>query len=293
VSSPRHIEVQVLCDAHGNRVHLFERECSIQRRHQKVVEEAPSAILTPELREQMGKKAVDVARSCDYLGAGTVEFIMDEDHNFYFMEMNTRLQVEHPVTEMISGVDLVKEQIRIARGEVLALKQEELEIQGHAIEVRVYAENTRENFMPDIGKLQVYQRPHGPGVRVDDGFEEGMQIPIYYDPMIAKLVTYGKEREEARLRMLRACEDYQIVGLTTTLDFGRFVMQHPAFISGDFDTHFVQKHFKPEFLDSEEEGDEEVAAMLAAYLLEHEKSAEQVLASDGKNPRSNWKLKRQ
>jgi propionyl-CoA carboxylase alpha chain len=290
VGSPRHIEVQVLCDQHGNRVHLFERECSVQRRHQKVIEEAPSAILSPELRAEMGAKAVDVARSCDYIGAGTVEFIMDEQHNFYFMEMNTRLQVEHPVTEMITGVDLVKEQIKVARGEKLSFSQEDLQIKGHAIETRVYAEDARANFMPDIGKLRIYRRPHGPGVRVDDGFEEGMDIPIYYDPMISKLITYGKDREEARLRMIRAIEDYKIVGLSTTMDFGRYVMEHPAFISGDFDTHFVNKHFDPSKLQSKAVEEEELAAMLATYLLA-ERKEKQVAVRQGKGG-SNWKLRR-
>ncbi len=293
VSSPRHIEVQVLCDSHGNRVHLFERECSVQRRHQKVIEEAPSAILSDELRAEMGAKAVDVARSCNYLGAGTVEFIMDESHNFYFMEMNTRLQVEHPVTEMITGVDLVKEQIKIARGEALSFKQEDLKIHGHSIEVRVYAENARENFMPDIGKLRVYQRPHGVGVRVDDGFEEGMDIPIYYDPMISKLVTYGKDREEARVRMLRAIEDYKIVGLHTTMEFAKFVMEHPAFISGDFDTHFVNKHFKPEYLEADvaEEG-EQVAALISAYLLNQQSNKGINPSEKQAKQNSKWKANR-
>ena len=267
VTSPRHIEIQVLCDSHGNFIHLFERECSIQRRHQKVIEEAPSAILTPELRQQMGQTAIDVAKSCNYLGAGTVEFIFDENKNFYFLEMNTRLQVEHPVTEMITGVDLVKEQIRVARGEALSFSQEDIKINGHAIEVRLYAENARENFVPDIGTLHLYQRPHGTGIRVDDGFEEGMTIPINYDPMIAKLITHGKDRDEARARMIRACEDYQVGGVETTLDFGKYVMQHPAFISGDFDTHFVAQHFKPEELSKHTQEEEQVAAMLVAQLL--------------------------
>lgn len=293
VGSPRHIEVQVLCDTHGNMVHLFERDCSVQRRHQKVVEEAPSAILSDALRAEMGKKAVDVARSCDYIGAGTVEFIMDEQKNFYFMEMNTRLQVEHPVTEMITGIDLVKEQIKVARGEKLSFTQEDLKIEGHAFEVRVYAENARENFMPDIGKLKVYKRPHGPGIRVDDGFEQGMDIPIHYDPMISKLVTFGKDREEARMRMIRACEDYEIVGLTTTLDFGKFVMQHPSFISGDFDTHFVKKHFEPKLLDGESSSAEEgVAAMVVAHLLETTKAKKKVQAAEISEGRSAWKTNR-
>jgi acetyl-CoA carboxylase biotin carboxylase subunit len=189
IAAPRHIEIQVLGDTHGNMVHLFERECSIQRRHQKVVEEAPSSVLTPEIRHQMGQCAVNVAKACNYLGAGTVEFLLDGQKNFYFLEMNTRLQVEHPVTEQITGLDLVKEQIKIAQGEPLSFSQQDLKITGHAMELRVYAEDPRNNFLPDIGKLTTYKRPQGPGVRVDDGFEEGMEIPIYYDPMIAKLVT--------------------------------------------------------------------------------------------------------
>lgn len=291
VGSPRHIEVQVLCDSHGNMVHLFERECSVQRRHQKVIEEAPSPIISPELRAKMGQKAVDVARSCDYLGAGTVEFIMDEQHNFYFMEMNTRLQVEHPVTEMITGVDLVKEQIRVARGEEISFKQEDLHIHGHSIEVRVYAEDARSNFMPDIGNLRVYQRPHGVGVRVDDGFDEGMDIPIYYDPMISKLITHGKDREEARLRMIRAIDDYKIVGLRTTMEFARFVMEHDAFISGNFDTHFVNKHFQPELLDAKSNNNEDVASTIVAKLVADANKKPEVL-NDGEGSRSNWKIKR-
>ncbi|MEM1216897.1 MAG: acetyl-CoA carboxylase biotin carboxylase subunit, partial [Bacteroidota bacterium] len=189
VTSPRHIEIQVLADTHGNTVHLFERECSVQRRHQKVVEEAPSAVLTPELRSEMGAAAVRVAQACDYVGAGTVEFLLDADHNFYFLEMNTRLQVEHPVTELITGIDLVEQQIRVARGEQLSFRQEELNITGHALELRVYAEDPLDNFLPSIGQLTTYRAPRGEGIRVDDGLEEGMEVPIYYDPMISKLVT--------------------------------------------------------------------------------------------------------
>lgn len=267
VASPRHIEIQVLADKHGNVVHLFERECSIQRRHQKVIEEAPSSVLTPELRDAMGKCAVDVAKSCDYVGAGTVEFLLDENMNFYFLEMNTRLQVEHPVTEMISGVDLVKQQILVARGEKLAFKQEDLKISGHAMEVRVYAEDARNNFLPDIGTLTTYKRPGGIGVRVDDGFEEGMEVPIYYDPMISKLITYGKDREESIERMIRAIADYEIGGIQTTLPFGTFVMEHDAFVSGNFDTHFVGKHFEPSLLKSPSENEKMVGAWFASKLF--------------------------
>lgn len=267
VSGPRHIEIQVLADNHGNVVYLFERECSIQRRHQKVIEEAPSSVLTPELRAQMGKCAVDVAKSCNYSGAGTVEFLVDDQLNFYFLEMNTRLQVEHPVTEMISGIDLVKEQIKIARGEKLSFSQEDLKINGHSLEVRVYAEDPKNNFLPDIGKLKTYRIPKGTGVRVDDGFEEGMDIPIYYDPMIAKLITHGKDRNEAIERMLRAIDEYTITGVETTLSFCSFVLKHPAFVSGNFDTNFIKHHFEPAMLDKAVPDEMEVAALFGAMMM--------------------------
>ncbi|MEJ2881762.1 acetyl-CoA carboxylase biotin carboxylase subunit [Pedobacter sp. GR22-6] len=263
VSSPRHIEIQVLGDTHGNIVHLFERECSIQRRHQKVIEEAPSSVLTEEIRLRMGACAVDVARAVDYTGAGTVEFILDENLDFFFLEMNTRLQVEHPVTELITGLDLVKEQIRIARGEALSYGQSDLEIRGHAIELRVYAEDPENNFLPDIGLLQTYRTPKGNGVRVDDGFEQGMEIPIYYDPMIAKLITYGGDRAEAIERMIRAIDEYDITGIKTTLNFGKFVMQHPAFRTGSFDTHFVGNFFSSDSLKAEAEDEAMLAAIFA------------------------------
>lgn len=210
VGSPRHIEIQVMADTHGNILYLFERECSIQRRHQKVVEEAPSSVLTPEIRKAMGEAAVKVAQSCDYLGAGTVEFLLDENKNFYFLEMNTRLQVEHPVTEMITGIDLVEMQIRVARGEALQVKQEDLQINGHAMELRVYAEDPLNDFLPSVGNLEVYQLPEGEGIRVDNGFEQGMDVPIYYDPMLSKLITYGKTREESIQKMIEAIAEYQV-----------------------------------------------------------------------------------
>ncbi len=243
VTEPRHIEIQVFADRMGNTVYLFERECSIQRRHQKVVEEAPSAIVTPELRKQMGEAAVAVCKACNYEGAGTVEFLLDANLDFFFLEMNTRLQVEHPVTEEITGLDLVEWQIRVARGEQLPKTQEELSINGHAIEVRVYAEDTLNGFTPDIGTLERYRLPAGKNTRVDDAFVEGMSIPIYYDPMIAKLVVWGKTREEAMDRMIKAIDHYQISGLKTTLDFGKYVLKHPAFRSGKFDTNFVKEYF--------------------------------------------------
>jgi acetyl-CoA carboxylase biotin carboxylase subunit len=289
VAGPRHIEIQVLADNHGNVVYLFERECSIQRRHQKVVEEAPSAILTPELRAAMGKSACDVARSCHYSGAGTVEFLVDENRNYYFLEMNTRLQVEHPVSEMITGIDLVKEQIRVARGEKLSFTQDDLKINGHALEIRVYAEDPANNFLPDIGKLVTYRRPMGPGVRVDDGFEEGMDIPIYYDPMIAKLITHGKDREEAIARMVRAIDEYTITGCQTTLGFCRWAIQHPAFVSGDFDTHFVKKYFTPEVLNSSSEEEMLVAALTAAQALSSKTGSTASQSTSPEKQVSQWK----
>lgn len=263
VTSPRHVEIQVMADSHGNVLHFFERECSVQRRHQKVIEEAPSSVLTPELREKMGAAAVNVARSCDYLGAGTVEFLLDAEHNFYFLEMNTRLQVEHPVTELITGVDLVELQIRVARGEALPIRQSDLKINGHALELRVYAEDPLNDFLPSVGTLETYSLPAGPGVRVDNGFEQGMEVPIYYDPMLAKLITYGKDRNEAIQLMLEAIENYRIRGVQTTLPFGRFVFEHEAFRSGNFDTHFVKKYYAPELLKEQEKEVAEIAAYIA------------------------------
>ncbi|MFD2936905.1 acetyl-CoA carboxylase biotin carboxylase subunit [Spirosoma flavum] len=292
VTSPRHVEIQVLGDQHGNIIHLFERECSVQRRHQKVVEEAPSAILTPGLRDAMGRAAVDVARACGYYGAGTVEFIVNDALDFYFLEMNTRLQVEHPVTELITGIDLVKQMIYIAEGKPLTIRQEDLQINGHAVEVRVYAEDPANNFLPDVGTLDTYIRPQGNGVRVDDGFEQGMTIPIYYDPMIAKLITYGDSREEAIQKMIRAIDEYQISGVQTTLPFCRFVMEHDAFRSGQFDTGFVSKYFSPDKLTPPTDAIEtELAAVLAAYLLEFNKpKSNGVTVATGS--KSKWKTNR-
>lgn len=292
VAGPRHIEIQVLGDNHGHIVYLFERECSIQRRHQKVIEEAPSAVLTPELRKQMGECAVNAARACNYTGAGTVEFLLDENRNFYFLEMNTRLQVEHPVTEMITGLDLVKEQIKVARGEKLNFKQEDLEINGHAIEVRVYAEDPANNFLPDIGKLLTYRTPKGVGVRVDDGFEEGMDVPIYYDPMIAKLITHGKDRKEAIDRMIRAIEEYRVTGVETTLGFCKFVLKHKAFASGNFDTHFIKQHFKPEMLLEERKEEAEIAAIFGAKIMSQKKANNKEFSGNTPKIRSKWKANR-
>ena len=263
VASPRHIEIQIMADSHGNILHFFERECSIQRRHQKVIEEAPSSVLTPELRKKMGEAAVLVAKSCDYLGAGTVEFLLDENNNFYFLEMNTRLQVEHPITEWITGTDLVELQIKIARGEELAIKQEDLKIKGHAVELRVYAEDPMNDFLPSVGHLDVYKLPVGEGIRVDNGFEQGMDIPIYYDPMLAKLIAYGETREEAIQLMIKAIDEYHVEGVQTTLPFGKFVFEHEAFRSGNFNTHFVKKYYNADVLKNQMAKESEIAALVA------------------------------
>lgn len=274
VGSPRHIEIQVLADTHGNVIHLVERECSVQRRHQKVVEEAPSVVLTPQIREKMGEAAVKVAKACDYVGAGTVEFLLDEQKNFYFLEMNTRLQVEHPVTELVTGIDLVEQQIRVARGETLSFQQKDININGHAVELRVYAENPLDNFLPSVGTLERYRLPKGENIRVDNGFEEGMEVPIYYDPMLAKLITYGNTREEAIQLMIEAITNYEVEGVMTTLPFGKFVMEHEAFRTGDFDTHFVKNYYAPEKLEEQTKEEAQLAALIA--LKQYLKDEKQV-----------------
>ena len=289
VDQPRHIEIQVFADQQGNAVYLFERECSVQRRHQKVVEEAPSAVLTPELRQQMGEAAVAVCKACNYEGAGTVEFLIDAGLNFYFLEMNTRLQVEHPVTEEITGLDLVEWQIRVARGERLPKLQDELQINGHAIEVRVYAEDTLGGFTPDIGTLDRYRIPSGRHIRVDDAFEEGMEIPIYYDPMIAKLVVWGKTREEAIDRCIAAIDNYQISGVKTTLDFGKFVLKHPAFRSGHFDTNFVKTHFSDPALLKDAMQEEERALVYALDTIWQDVQAFKKASYASRDITSSWK----
>lgn len=292
ISSPKHIEIQVLGDQHGNIVYLFERECSIQRRHQKVIEEAPSISISEETRKKMGEAAVNVCKACGYYNAGTVEFILDDQGNFYFLEMNTRLQVEHPVTEMITGIDLVKEQIKVAMGLPLSFKQEELSIRGHAIEIRVYAEDPTNNFLPDIGKLKVYKRPLGPGVRVDDGYDEGMQVPIYYDPMLAKLIVHAENRNAAIQKMIQAIDQFEIVGVKNTLDFCKFVLQHPEFINGTFDTHFVQKYFQPEFLKQEiSELEKQMVAIFTEKIFETSSETSKY-SSNFNQKMSLWKINR-
>ncbi|MSP57637.1 MAG: acetyl-CoA carboxylase biotin carboxylase subunit [Flavobacteriaceae bacterium] len=243
VSSPRHIEIQIMADNFGNTCYLFERECSIQRRHQKLVEEAPSSVLDSQMRKQMGEAAVNVAKACNYSGAGTVEFLLSESMEFFFLEMNTRLQVEHPVTEMITGIDLVREQILVAAGERLGFSQEDLHIHGHAIELRICAEDPANQFLPNVGRVETYKLPQGIGIRIDDCIESGTDIPIYYDNLLAKLIVWAPTRLQAIDRMRRAISEYVIVGVETTLMFGEFVMTHPAFINGKFNTHFIQEYF--------------------------------------------------
>ena len=269
VDKPRHIEIQVFGDNFGNQVYLFERECSIQRRHQKVIEEAPSAIITPELRKKMGDAAINVCKSCNYIGAGTVEFLLDADLNFYFLEMNTRLQVEHPVTEEITGLDLVEWQIKVAMNLPLPKKQNELKINGHSVEIRLYAEDTFSNFTPDIGKLIRYRTPSDTHLRVDDAFEEGMEIPIYYDPMIAKVITWGENREDAISKMTKALKNYQVAGIKNNLDFCLYVLQHDAFVSGDFDTNFIKTHFTSTEVLKESTKSEEIALQHGFETLWH------------------------
>ncbi len=265
IGSPRHIEFQVLFDQHGNGIHVLERECSIQRRHQKVIEETPSPKVNDALREAMGKDAVKVAKSCNYEGAGTVEFIMDADGKYYFLEMNTRLQVEHPITEMITGLDLVEWQIRVARGEKLTMSQDDIKANGHAIELRIYAEDPMNNFLPSIGTLSRFQVPEGDGVRVDTGFEEGDEIPIYYDPMIAKLAVHDTNRLLAIKKMHRAMNDFHIDGIKSTIEFGHFVLDHPEFESGEYDTHFVGDYWNTDETGQKTSDTQEVAALVAAH----------------------------
>lgn len=288
ILNPRHIEIQVLADMHGNCVHLFERDCSIQRRHQKLIEEAPSAVLDDALRTRMGAAAVQVAMACHYRGAGTVEFMFDADRNFYFLEMNTRLQVEHPVTELITGLDLVKLQIACAEGESLPFRQEDLSFRGHAIEVRVNAEDPENGFLPDSGVITHYEVPAGPGIRVDDGYRAGMEVPVYYDPMIAKLIAWGSNREEAIARMARAVDEYIISGVKTTLSFARYALAHEVFLQARHTTAFVSEHYRntPE---AEMPGEGRAAVLLAAWLLKRFREGRKPRAATARATGKGWK----
>jgi propionyl-CoA carboxylase alpha chain len=295
IEEPRHIEFQILADHHGNTIHLFERECSIQRRHQKVIEEAPSSVLTPEVRKEMGAAAVAAAESCGYRNAGTVEFLVDKDLNYYFMEMNTRLQVEHPVTEWVTGVDLVAEQIRVAQGEELGYTTDDLSIAGHAVESRVYAEDPASNFLPDPGPLKRHAAPSGFGVRVDAGVEEGGEVLIHYDPMISKLTTWGKDRTTAIDRMIRALDEYEVASMATTIPFCRFAMRHEGFRAGDFTTHFVEEEFDPEALAVEDPERDELAALAATlyYAQTQEEDAPEIVSgANGQGGVSPWRHRR-
>ncbi len=289
IESPHHIEFQVLADNHGNVIHLFERECSVQRRHQKVVEETPSPLMTPKVREEMGNFAVAATRAANYSGAGTIEFIVDDNLNYYFLEMNTRLQVEHPITERVVGVDLVKEQIRIARGETLALKQEDLRQNGHAIECRIYAEDPTNNFMPSPGMIRHITEPHGLGVRCDGYVYEGYEIPIYYDPMISKLIVWGNTRDEAIARMKRALYEYKITGVRTSIRFLEKIMDTPDFRGGKYNTDIIEKN--KEFLmasplKNQRVEDVVIMTVFVDYLNKMDNFQTRVLSKNGK---SGWK----
>jgi len=289
IESPHHIEFQIIADQHGNVVHLCERECSVQRRHQKVVEETPSPLMTPAVREEMGKHAVAAAKSVNYEGAGTIEFLVDNDLNYYFLEMNTRLQVEHPITERVIGIDLVKEQIRIAQGQALTIKQEEVSQRGHAIECRIYAEDPENNFMPSPGKIQHLTEPLGTGVRQDGYVYEGFEIPIYYDPMISKLIVWGKDRTEAIQRMRRALYEYKITGVKTSIKFLERIMETPDFVIGKYDTGFIEKNDR--FLFEQRACDiqcQDLSAIVA-YLDYHKRIGQTKPTPAQSNGKSNWK----
>jgi acetyl-CoA carboxylase biotin carboxylase subunit len=278
VEKPRHIEIQVLADSHGNVVHLFERECSIQRRHQKVLEETPSTALDDDLRSAMGEAAVAAARAAGYRNAGTVEFMFDKDRNFYFLEMNTRIQVEHPITECTTGIDLVKWQLRIARGEALDFAQEDLVQRGHAIECRIYAEDGAKNFIPSCGVITMLREPWGPGVRNDSGVYEGWEVSPYYDPILSKLVTYGEDRESAIQRMQLALDSYLVHGIETSIDLHKRILGCQAFLDGDTTTDFIEKH-KDELLGGA--GDVPDEAFIAAVLADQMKSVNGVAVNGG------------
>jgi len=289
INSPHHIEFQVLCDNHGNGIHLFERECSVQRRHQKIVEETPSPIMTDEVREEMGRHAVAAAMAVNYSGAGTIEFIVDDELNYYFLEMNTRLQVEHPITERVVGVDLVKEQIKIANNQVLELKQEDLKQNGHAIEVRIYAEDPDNNFMPNPGIIKHITEPLGLGVRHDGYVYEGYEIPMHYDPMISKLIVWAPQREEAIKRMKRALYAYKITGIKTSIPFLNKIMDVPDFKKGRYNTHFIQDN--KEYLDAKVNPSQKVkdVAAITAFVDYLQRLDKNNTANTNCSGTSNWK----
>jgi acetyl-CoA carboxylase biotin carboxylase subunit len=290
ILNARHIEFQILADTHGNVIHLGERECSLQRRHQKLLEESPSPFINEELRAKMGEVACTAARSVDYLNAGTIEFLVDKDHNFYFLEMNTRLQVEHPITELVTGIDIVKEQIRIARGRKLRYTQEAITLNGWALECRVNAEDPYNNFIPSTGMLNSVIPPSGPGVRVDTGVYAGFEISPYYDSLISKLICWGETRGEVILRMRRALEEYRILGVKTNIPFHQTIMDSHRFIAGSFDTRFVEERFSMNENDSEAKENLPMIAAVMATLVAHRESqqASQIIQR-GTRDTSNWK----
>ena len=285
----RHIEIQILADKHGNVIHLGERECSLQRRHQKLLEEALSSALDDELRAKMGALAVKAAKSVDYVNAGTIEFLLDKNKNFFFLEMNTRLQVEPPVTEMVTGIDIVKEQLRIARGRPLSYTQDEVQFNGHAIECRVNAEDPYNNFMPSTGRITHSLLPTGPGVRVDTGVYPGFEITPFYDPMIAKLIVWGETRAQAILRMRRALEEYRIVGVRTNIPFHQTMMDSHRFMGGQYDTRFVEERFSMEDAEENRQDFSEVAAILATLVEHHETEVSSQFVQRNERDASNWK----
>jgi len=293
LDQPRHIEFQILADRHGNTIHLGERECSIQRRHQKIIEESPSVIVDAAMRETMGRTAVMAAQACRYENAGTIEFLVDRGRNFYFLEMNTRLQVEHPVTEERTGIDLVAEQIRIAAGETLRYRQEDIQFRGHAIECRICAEDPSHDFLPSIGRILHLRPAQGPGVREDRGIDEGGEVSLYYDSMISKLIVHAQDRHEAIERMKRALREYRILGVSTNIPVCLFVLEHPAFTGGDFSTHFLQEHYSPAGLATLTESQAHaVAAVCTTLELARQNSTEMTFAGNGRPRPSPWKLQR-
>jgi len=289
VEGARHIEFQIMADSHGNVIHLGERECSIQRRHQKLVEEAPSPFMDDELREKMGSVAVKAAQAVDYINAGTIEFLVDKDKNFYFLEMNTRLQVEHPITEMATGVDIVAEQIRVARGRQLSYTQDQIEFNGHAIECRINAEDPFNGFLPSTGRITHSLIPTGPGVRVDTGVYPGFEITPFYDPMIAKLIVWGETRAQAILRMRRALEEYRIVGVRTNIPFHQTLMDSHRFMGGQFDTRFVEERFSMNSSSEAESPYAEIAAVLATLVAHQQTERSAHIVRRNERDTSNWK----
>jgi acetyl-CoA carboxylase biotin carboxylase subunit len=291
ISRPRHVEMQIIADGHGNAVFLGERECSIQRRHQKVIEETPSPVVTPEMRRAMGEAAVALVRSAGYVNAGTIEFIVDPDRRFYFLEMNTRLQVEHPVTEMVTGLDLVREQIRVAEGHELSFSQSQISPRGHAIECRICAEDPADDFFPSTGRLRAVEMPAGPFVRIDSGVQAGDEVSMFYDPLLAKLIVWGRDRKEAIDRMMRALDEMVIVGVSTTVPFCRVVLRDEQFARGSFDTHFVAERFRPEMMHTLTSA-EVIAAAVAVVLHRREGHGEVARSMVAPESTSRWTLLR-